>query len=97
LDEGITPTIGQLYGGKAAKLENVATSLPFIGNLIKDAQRSTTMDVNRAVYNRVLNPIGKKADNLKIGSEGVAEVKGIIGDAYDALLPKLQFKGDKEF
>lgn len=96
LNEGITPTMGQMLGGGAANLENKATSLPFIGEMIKNGQRSTTLDFNKAAYNRALNPIGQNADNLPLGHEGVLAIKKALGDNYDNILSKITYKGDSQ-
>lgn len=99
LDQGITPTPGQILGGGYASAENKLTSVPIVGDLIKNAQRRTVEDFNRAAYDRALGPLGLSAKDVapKAGYEGVANVKSALGDAYDSLLPKLNFKADKQF
>jgi hypothetical protein len=96
LDEGITPTIGQMLGGTAANVENKLTSMPFVGDMIKQGQRATTLDFNRAAYNRALKPIGQNADNLPLGHEGILAIKKTLGDNYDDILSKISFKGDAQ-
>lgn len=96
IKEGITPTPGQILGGAGAAIENKLTSVPFIGDAIKNAQSGTINDFNRAAYNRVLKPIGQSADNLPLGNEGIAAIKKTLGDNYDNILSKVTFKGDAQ-
>lgn len=96
MKEGVTPTPGQIMGGAMARTEEKATSLPLIGDLIKNSQRRGVEDFNRAAYTRALNEIGEKS-KANVGRAGVLEVKTKLGDAYNNLLPKLQFKADQQF
>lgn len=96
LREGITPTPGQIMGGGWAKTEDKLTSVPILGDLIKNAQRRGVEDLNKAAYARALDPINAKS-TAPVGREGIAEVKAALGDAYDKLLPKMTFKTDPQF
>lgn len=96
LDRGVTPTMGQLRGGLLGTLEEKATSIPLLGDMIKNAQRRGVEDLNRAAYNDVLAPLGQKFDG-KIGREGIAQVEQKISNAYQDVLPKLTFKADDQF
>lgn len=98
LDQGISLTPGQTLGGVAKATEDKLTSVPILGDLIKNAQGRSIEDFNRAAYNRALGPIGENAGKgFPVGREGMAIVKQKLGDAYDALLPKLSFKADQQF
>lgn len=99
IDQGITPTAGQILGGGWAATENKATSIPIVGDMIKNAQRRAVDDFNTATYNRALKPLGTNAAaiNATPGREGVEAVRTTLGNAYDSLLPKLQFKVDPQF
>jgi hypothetical protein len=96
MNEGVTPTPGQILGGAWARTEEKLTSLPIIGDMIKGGQKRAIDQFNVAAYNRALNPIDDAASG-KVGREGVEEVKNKLGKAYDDLLPKLQFKADPKF
>jgi hypothetical protein len=96
LNEGVTPTLGQMLGGAWARTEDKLTSVPFVGDMIKSAQRRGLDDLNRAAYARALSPIGEKS-TAPVGREGVAEVKDKLGAAYNTLLPKLSFSADPQF
>lgn len=96
IEQGVTPTPGQILGGNFARTEDKLTSLPVVGGMIKNAQTRALDDLNRAAYARALDPIGVQAPQ-QVGREGVAAVKTAISNAYDDLLPKLQFKADQQF
>lgn len=91
MNEGINLTPGDILGGGFKRAEDAATSIPVLGDFIRDAKNRTLGDFNRAAYARALSPIGEDASKLPVGPEGVAIVKQKLGDAYDALLPKLSF------
>jgi len=95
MDAGITPTPGQIMGGAAAKLESKATSIPLIGDAIASGQRRAINEFNEAAYNRALEPIGLQANG--IGRGGLQGVRRALGDAYDNLLPRLNFQPDAQF
>lgn len=96
MQEGVTPTPGQILGGAAQKIEAKATSLPIVGDAIASAQRSGIEDFNRALYARAVNPVGGEIPR-EVGREGVQAVKGTLGKAYDDLLSKMGFVADDVF
>lgn len=91
--EGISLTPGQNMGGVFKSLEDKATSMPFVGNVIQNARRRGIEDFDKAAFNRVLSPLQKINPTTSLssdtGRQGFANVKQAIGDAYDAVLPKL--------
>lgn len=93
---GVTPRPGQIIGPAAAAAEDKAMSLPIVGDKIAEAQRRTVEQFNRAAYNEVLKPLGKKFSG-PVGREGIAEVQDVVGKAYDDLLPNLRWKADQKF
>lgn len=83
-DEGVRLTLGQGLGGTAHTLENSITQIPMLGNAIKGRQGDAITDFNRAVYNRVLGPLGVAYDKTgPVGNEGIQNVGNAISDAYD--------------
>jgi hypothetical protein len=96
MDEGVTPTIGQILGGGWAKFEDKMTGIPVLGEFIKNSQHRAVDDFNRAAYNRALEPIGQQS-SANVGHAGVAEVRDALKDAYNTLLPKMNFRGDSQF
>ncbi|KIG04886.1 Lytic transglycosylase catalytic [Burkholderia sp. MR1] len=101
LDAGVPLTPGQIKGGNWAKVEDMATSLPGVGNVVRNAQQRALQGYNNATYDQVLQPLGVKfadvANGAKTGGEGVAAVKKTISDAYDNTLSQMTFKPDGQF
>jgi len=96
--EGVTPTPGQILGGGFNRLEEGATSVPFLGDMIKNAKGRAIEDFNVAAYNRALNPIGETFDKqVKPGHEGMVYVYDKLSNAYDDLLPNMRFQRDNAF
>lgn len=96
LREGVTPTPGQILGGRFQVAEDKLTSLPVIGDAIASARNKSLDEFNVAGYSRALDPIGQKASGA-VGREGVAGVRSKLSAAYDDLLPRLSFKADQQF
>jgi cytochrome c556 len=88
MDEGVTPTLGQTLGGVWKTAEEKAASLPIIGDAIRYAQGKGLDEFNRAIYNRVLAPLGEKYSG-PIGQEGIAKVGDRLSSAYDDVLQKI--------
>jgi hypothetical protein len=91
MNAGATLTPGQIMGGGVKRLEDAATSWPFVGDFIRRAQNRTLTDFQRAAYARALDPIGVDSSNIPAGPDGVLQVKQALSDAYDKLLPNLTF------
>lgn len=86
--EGVTPTIGQILGGKAGAAEEKATSIPLLGDSIRAARQRANDQLNRAAVNRALKPIGESLDDATpLGREAIDEAWQKSGDAYRAAVP----------
>jgi hypothetical protein len=96
MDAGVTPTPGQIMGGRLAVAEEKLGSLPLLGDKIRKAQQRGIDELNKATYQKALDPIGETSSGI-VGREGVAEVSDKLSKAYSELLPKLQFKADTQF
>lgn len=96
MDRGVTPTPGQILGGGFARTEDKLTSLPMLGDMIKNAQQRAVGQFNVAAYNQALAPIGKTFSGTA-GQEGIDQVGKTIGQVYDSVLPKMQMKVDPQF
>jgi hypothetical protein len=90
-DAGVTMTPGQALGGGFARTEEKLTSVPILGDMIKNAQQRSVQSFNKAVYNDVLAPIGKTYDG-PVGQDAVQAVKSQISNAYDGALSNMTFK-----
>lgn len=95
LDEGVTPTPGQILGGAARTVEDKAMSVPILGDAIRGARNRGTMELNRAALNRAVEPLGRTVNAT--GREGIRQVDDIISQAYDDILPRLTFRADNRF
>ena len=96
LDSGVTPTPGQIMGGGFARTEAKLSSVPVLGDLIKNAQQRAVGQFNEAAYNQALAPIGEKFAG-KVGQEGIEQVGNKIGAVYDKILPQMQMRVDPQF
>jgi hypothetical protein len=90
-DAGVTMTPGQALGGGFARTEEKLTSVPILGDMIKNAQQRSVQSFNKAVYNDVLAPIGKTYDG-PVGQDAVQAVKSQISNVYDGALSNMTFK-----
>ena len=88
MQEGVTPTLGQTLGGLFKTAEEKATSLPILGDAIRYAQGKGLVDLNRAIYNRILAPLGQKYDG-PVGQEGIAKVGDKLSQAYETTLARM--------
>lgn len=95
--EGVTPTVGQMIGGRTQVYEDKATSIPITGDAIANAKNAALDQFNRAAYNRALKPIGSSADGLPIGRAGLDEVRNRLSAAYDEVLPRTTAVIDQPF
>lgn len=95
LDEGVTPTPGQLLGGTAQRVEDKAVSVPILGDAIRSARERGVQEFNEAALNRAVAPLGQQV--TATGREGMQQVQRIVGDAYDDILPRLNFRADNQF
>lgn len=84
---GVYPTIGQALGGHAARVEEKLQSLPIMGDAITAAHSRGVEQLNKAVLNRAIAPIGGKV--TATGQEGLQQVRQQLSNAYDNLLPKM--------
>ena len=97
MGEGVIPTAGQILGGGFKRAEEGLTSIPLIGDFIKDAQARAVAGLNRAAINRSLTPIGEKLPEGTTGRDAVQFASDKLDDAYGKLLPKMTVQADPVF
>lgn len=96
LNQNIRLTPGQIIGGIPQSIESKATSIPFLGDMIKNAQGRAVQDLNTAALNRALNPIGETA--TATGRQGLDSAIDTLGNAYDKTLANIgAVKTDPQF
>lgn len=98
MNEGGTPTPGQMLGGNAATLEDKMTSIPVLGPKIKAAQMEAMDSFNRSSIDKALAPIGEQL-NMKtpLGRDAIDEMSSKISAAYDKIVPQASVKVDQPF
>lgn len=95
---GVQMTPGQILGGALQRTEDKLTSVPVLGDMIKNAQQRSVQSFNRSAYNSALEPIGQTVpNNVGTGSAGVDYVRRQIGDVYNSLAPRATFVADQNF
>lgn len=98
LDFGVSMTPGQMAGGGFRRLEDALSSVPVLGQFIRQGQSRSVESFNKAAIDMALDSIGQKLPkNTKIGREAIEKAEDLIGNAYDNLLPKMVFKSDPIF
>lgn len=97
MNEGVTPTPGQILGGVAARTEDKARSIPLLGDMITSAQRRGVEDLNRAAYARALQGVPNADIPKSLGREGIDDIAKQLGNAYDDVLGKMKFQADQQF
>jgi len=103
-EEGISPTIGMIAGESGnilgrglQKLEEAATSLPALGDLVQFAREGAGDEFERAALNRASSFIGRVVPKDLNGEEAVGWVKGKLQQAYNTLVPNLEFTVTGDF
>lgn len=100
LSEKVRLTPGQMAGGIVKTTEDkVAGTIPLLGDLVKNRQYAATEDLDRAVLNRALAPIGQELPkNINIGREGVAHVQDTLSRKYGEVLDRMpDIRLDRQF
>ena len=96
LNEGVRLTPGQIMGGGAKRIEDIAQSFPLVGQWVRDARATAMEDFNTAAANRALAPIGEKVPETVGVGHGLAEhVEDRIGAAYNRVLPNVSLSIDR--
>ena len=97
-DAGVTPTIGQLLGGRFGRYEEGISGYPFAGDFIRNARRDAVDQASRGPMVTGLRSIGEQLnpDTLS-GNPAVFEAQTKLGQAYDAITPHLTVTIDPQF
>jgi hypothetical protein len=98
MDQGVSPTPGQALGGWARRIEEGATSIPVVGDLIRTGEHKAAEQWNKAMANKVLAHIGKAVPkSIKVGRELITYLGDEVSNAYKSVLPKLGAVVDDQF
>ena len=90
-EKGIKLTPGQAFGGTTETLEQSATGIPLIGNLIKGSRGESFKEFNKAAVNKALEPLGVKIPKEATGRNIITEGRKIITKSYDEIAEKMTF------
>lgn len=74
-------TAGQIMGGFAKAMEDKATSIPFVGDMVKARRMEGIEAFNREAFQEAGAPIGIRP--RAIGQDGVGELRQGASNAYD--------------
>ena len=83
--EGVGLTPGQNAGGWLKALEDKATSIPLVGDVINNARKRGITDFNAAAIERARLP-GMQVDG--VGNGAIQDLRQGLGQAYDDVLAK---------
>lgn len=91
LQKGVPLSIGQMLGGTAKSIEDkVASTVPFVGDLIKNAQGNATRGMNKVALNDALSHISQQLPaGMDAGRAALDHTGQAFSDTYDALLPNM--------
>jgi hypothetical protein len=93
--EGITLTPGQYAGGIWKNIEDKATSIPVLGEVINSARRRGIEDFNEAAIRRATLP-GMEVSG--IGNQAIQDIRLGLSDAYEKALGNASVPGlDPQF
>lgn len=96
-DAGITPTMGQMAGGTARKVEEKVRSMPLLGDMITRAERKGIEDFNEAAINKSLEPLNLTLPKGLKGHRAIEWAHNKISDAYQGLVSGLNAQMDAQF
>lgn len=96
--EGVDLTPGQAAGGATRRVEDALASVPYLGDVVRNAQEASLRSFNRAAANRVLQPLGEKIDDtVAPGHSLIGAVQDKIAQAYQRIHPNLRVDADAQF
>jgi hypothetical protein len=101
MDAGVKITPGQALSGPQAGivartirgLEDKLTSIPFLGDVIANAQQSSIKSFNLNKINDAISSVGGKVKNA--GIDGLHEADQLVSKTYDDVLPHITVEPNK--
>lgn len=93
--DGVEPARHQAAGGAVKRAVEAAKSDYHVGTGIRASEQAANASFNRALYNKVLAPIGQTVSRTgPIGRDGVADVESRLGAEYQKALPHIKLSAD---
>lgn len=96
---GVRLTPGEIVGGYAKRVEDGASSWPFIGQMIRNRQAESSESLNRAAWNQALSPLGRRyalPANTEMGHEAAQRATDTLNRRYAAVVPRMQAQMDAQ-
>lgn len=97
---GVHLTPGELAGGGVKRVEDIATSLPGVGSMVRNRQREGIESVNRAAWDEALEPIrtqgvgARLPANTEMGHDAQQVAQQIFNRRYGAVVPRMRAEFD---
>ena len=98
IKQNVPLTFGQAVGGGVRKTEEALKSIPLVGDPIVEAEIRAVRGFDKAVFNKVLEPlkkygvdVDKELKGSLSGNQLYKKTSDIIEKGYDKLVPKLKF------
>ena len=98
IKQNVPLTFGQAVGGGVRKTEEALKSIPLVGDPIVEAEIRAVKGFNKAVFNKVLEPlkkygvdVNKELKGTLSGNQLYKKTSDIIEAGYNKLVPKLKF------
>lgn len=93
---GVKPAAHQEAGGSAQRIIEGSKSNPYVGEGVREAEAKAGESFNRALYNKVLEPLGEKVpDSFPVGRDGIKAMKSKMDHEYETVLPHVRVVMDK--
>ena len=97
-DRKIPMTLGQMAGGVAQSMEDAATSIPFVKNLVLGARERGQDAFRRAAVDEALAPIDVKLpDSVETGFKAMRFAKDTFNKGYNRVLGAMKVAADTDF
>lgn len=91
--EGVTPTLGRIIGGTAARAEDRLLTTPLVGDVISSARNKAIGEFETATLNKALAPIGEKIPKGVTGFDAIEAAQNAVSSAYQRTVPKMTLRG----
>ena len=97
--EGVRPTIGQMAGPMASRIEERLGSVPFAGDIIRGARSRALDDFNIGAINHALRPAGiALEEGAEAGRKAISQADDLIAKSYGDVLDQIpEIMPDQEF
>jgi len=96
MKSGIPLTAGQVLGGSARTLEDAATSIPIVGDIIKNRRADSFKALSTAMVDRSLAPLGEKVPPGTYGHDAIAYAQDRFDTHYGTILSGMSAHADPQ-